>query len=264
MMTTIALKARLAELGYWDGLLGDPSYGPKTRQAVARFQAQHLGPARAPLRVTGQVDVGTEWALANPTGPAQRSYLPSNQIPAGIGPQRRRILEVALEQHGIAERPPGSNRGQVPNGGVDKFLPSWAITEPGPAWCCFFVSWVCKEALGRYPLGRVQGSCTKAWSAALGLGIAQPKTEAARPRPGDAFLIAHGADMAHIGFVYRVAADGSAINTVEGNCGNRVKVGKRSLLDASIAGWIDMVPDELERGELGLVEAGEVGRDATR
>ena len=187
-------------------------------------------------------------------------------LPTGIGPKRNAILVVALAQRGIVEQPIGSNRGTTPNGGVDKFLPDWARTTPGPAWCCFCAFWIAKAALGKFPLDRHHGSCTKAWKAAQAAGVFVENDGTRVPYPGDAFLIRKDADeMRHIGIVCRVAADGSAINTAEGNTGQKFKVGTRSLTDGSIAGWIDFVPSEHPDGfERGLVEAPNTGAAATR
>ena len=86
-----------------------------------------------------------------------------------------------------------------------------------------------------------------------------------RPFPGDAFVMEHGDGTGHIGFVLRVSADGTTINTVEGNCGNRVKVGLRSLSAHDIVGFIDNVPDETrEDFERGVLSASAVENASTR
>ena len=54
------------------------------------------------------------------------------------------------------------------------------------------------------------------------------------PVPGDAFVMLYQDGTGHIGFVLRVVkANATAFNTLEGNCGNRVKVGCRQM-DQSI------------------------------
>lgn len=232
---------------------------------VKTFQQTHLGQDGAFLKSDGVVGPATWWALANASGAAQRSNL-SAAIPAGIGPLRRRILEVALAEHanGVAERPMGSNRGPE----LDKYLPDWVTksAEPGPAWCCFFYSWVVKEALGDWPLGGREGSCGKARERAGTLGIWRPKTmRAAHPLPGDAFVFDHGEGKGHIGFVLRVSKDGSEINTLEGNCANRVKLGVRRVDASDLAGFIDNVPSEHPvEFERGVVSAASVVGETTR
>jgi len=68
--------------------------------------------------------------------------------------------------------------------------------------------------------------------------------------------------------VYTVFLDAPpvAINTVEGNSGDRVKLGKRSLSDPAILGFINNVgPDEQPTGwDSGLVSAKDTGGTRTR
>jgi hypothetical protein len=282
----VELKQRLMAQGFWSeaGTLSR-TFGVKLEEAVAYFQQTHLGPDGKPLAVDGLVGPDTMWALKHPTGKAQKEGLGRDaddryeNIPAGIGPDRKLLLVTALNQYGIRERPMGSNRGDAPNGGVDKFLPTWCKKKPGkgPAWCCFFVSWVTKEVFGTYPLGRVHGSCAKAWEAAMHRRMAWPKykivdtrepTNPVHPLPGDAFYMRWGPRTGHIGFVYRVSEDGTEINTIEGNCANRVKIGRRSV-DDRIFGWIDFWGDsmaamEYSKFERGLIQAPNVGRARTR
>jgi hypothetical protein len=73
----------------------------------------------------------------------------------------------------------------------------------------------------------------------------------------------------HIGFVMRVRISGgsaSRINTVEGNCGNRVKIGERDLMDPNIVGFINNFPPEEQpdNWETGLVRAVPVSGATTR
>jgi hypothetical protein len=187
-------------------------------------------------------------------------------VPAGLGPLRGSIVRVALSKQGIVEVPLGSNRGPE----VDKHLPDWVIKTPiAEPWCCFFCFKVAQEALGKFPLGRWHGSCSRAWSEALRQGVAVRNETGRLPYPGDAFLIngpdpVDPDDFRHIGLVMRVAADGSAINTLEGNCGQRVRYGTRSLVDGQIGGWIDFAPSERPSFERGLLPAPVVGAQATR
>jgi hypothetical protein len=156
------------------------------------------------------------------------------------------VLETALAEHtkGVAERPDGSNRGPE----VDKYLPS-SLREgnaAGPPWCCFFYSWVVHEALRRWPLGTQVGSCAEARRRAGQLSLWKPKSMPnSEPIPGDAFVMDRGGGHGHIGFVLRVSEDGKQINTIEGNCGNRVKLGLRNLADPEIVGYINDVQNEL-------------------
>lgn len=265
----VDLKGMLSAQGFWLEHQRGLKFTPKLTEAVAYFQQTHLAEDGLTLIIDGQVGPQTRWALERPTGKAQKSNIQNDQQPFGIGLVRKKLLEVALSQHGVKEKPNGSNRGGTPMGGVDKFLPDWCKKEgkKGPAWCCFFVSWVTREAFGRYPLGRRHGSCKAAWAAAYKLGMVidvkgnDPTTFAA---PGDAFVMLRPNGTGHIGFVYRVNNDGTMFNTIEGNCGNQVKIGTRSIYQKSFRGYINFfgdVPIDFDRG---LIGAADVARERTR
>ena len=94
------------------------------------------------------------------------------------------------------------------------------------------------------------------------------------PIPGDAFVMLYKDDSGklkgtgHIGFVLRVdkAKNATVFNTVEGNCGNRVKVGRRQMDQSSLVGFINHYQREKKprRWETGLVRADDVGAEGTR
>jgi hypothetical protein len=256
------LRELLQKQGFWnasfspyDGLT--PSLmTAKLTEAVVYFQQTHLDSSGQPLDADGVVGAKTWWSLRHSTGKAQKSNLQKNLYPEGIGIERLELLTTAMKYHGAKETPNGSNRGPV----VDKFLPGWSRrSKKGPAWCMFFVSFVTKATFGSYPLGRVHGSCKKGWVAAK----ARSMTYTA-PVPGDAFMMLRANGTGHVGFVYRVSEDGKRINTIEGNCGNRVKIGCRDTKTIT-AGFIDFVgtprPRKFERG---LVKAQNVGAHGTR
>jgi hypothetical protein len=276
------IKIRLWDQGFfrYKNLQPAPRFNEnftkELEDAVAYFQQTHLGPDGTPLVVSGIVGTPTFWALEHPTGPKQKSGLGPNHhtrimnIPDGIGYQRAALLRCALEQYGIREQPNGSNRGTAPKGGVDKFLPGWQKEKPGkgPPWCCYFVSWVTHEVFGRYPLGRNYGSCARAWAKAMELGMAYPRVGddgvLFHPMPGDAFYMRHTATTGHFGLVYRVSEDGRVINTVEGNCANRVKIGGRDV-DERIHGFIDFFRERRHQDfEHGLIVAENVRKAGTR
>lgn len=260
------LIERLRDAGFWTSSQTPTEITSDVEAQIVEFQRTHLGPDGRFLRADGVVGPATRWALAHPNGEAQRSNI-APKIPLGLGPQRTRILQVALQEHarGVMEVPNGSNRGPD----IDKYLPQWAKTHPGPAWCCFFYSWVVRSALEAWPLGAQLGSCRTARQRAGALGLYAPKSQhPERPIPGDAFVMDRGGVHGHIGFVLRLSDDRKLINTVEGNCGNRVKVGLRDLSDPEIVGFIDNVPSEAETGfELGItpgVSAEPVSSASTR
>jgi hypothetical protein len=183
------------------------------------------------------------------------------RIPAGLGWARRSILEVALAELDKGVRETRANDGPE----IRKYRPTWAA--PGP-WCAWFAGWVARQATGDYLPGGRLGKCDRLMSAAKLVGLWVPKDDGALPVPGDAFVMdtdgAAGTN-GHIGFVLRVSVDGRTINTVEGNTGNRVRLGVRSLADVRILGWICTVPAEPSLGvERGTIRGEDVAKDGTR
>jgi hypothetical protein len=260
------LVSILRAQGFWSEAGTPATFDAEVERCVSDFQMTHLGPKGRPLASDGVVGDDTWWALANASGPAQHSGIRA-AVPKGLQPLRTKLLEVALAEHakGVKEQPDGSNRGPD----VDRYLPDFQRTKPeGPAWCCFFYSWVAHEALGSWPLGKREGSCMAARELADGANLWIPKHQAAerkRPFPGDAFVMDKGSGRGHIGYVLRVSEDGEQINTLEGNCGNRVKLGLREVADPQLAGYIDNVPSEHGTDfERGVVQAPKVGADGTR
>jgi hypothetical protein len=63
----------------------------------------------------------------------------------------------------------------------------------------------------------------KMWNEARSAGM-----QTSIPKPGDIFIQIKSGGKGHTGFVAGVSEDGGSIYTVEGNCGNRLKVGFRN------------------------------------
>ena len=189
------------------------------------------------------------------------------RIPVGIcaSTDRYKICDVALQEwdKGVIEKPIGSNRGPE----VDKYLPKfWLSHKTGPAWCAFFVGWVVNQATGLYPPGGRIGGVMAMMNAAKKVDRWTPK-RGRLPIPGDIFVMDTDGDRGnhgHTGIVIRVSEDGALINTVEGNCGQRVQLGLREVGDSQIIGWIDTAPGERPEFELGAIDAKKVGGAATR
>ncbi|GAK53770.1 CHAP domain protein [Candidatus Moduliflexus flocculans] len=258
------LQRMLQEQGFFKGEI-DGKFLAEVKKAVIYFQETHVGSNGEFLDVDGIVGQGTWWALRNPVGEAQKSYL-TGSIPAGLTPLRVKQLEIALREHqlGVHEEPNGSNSG----GGVEKYG-----NKKNP-WCCYFWSWCNKQCFGSYSLKAQYGLNSAAWKKAQELSMARLKGEYL-PIPGDAFMMFYRDDkgkltnVGHIGFVLRVEVkDGKAvaINTIEGNASNRVKLGKRHLADASIVGFINNFPPDEQptNWETGLIRATTMDNDSTR
>lgn len=161
------------------------------------------------------------------------------RIPDGLGEKRTRILEVALAELDldVREQPPGSNRGPL----VDRYLPSWARTRPGPPWCAWFATWVLEQALGdQNALGRTGGTSTLT-ARAQAADLWRPKA-GYLPSPGDLFMMRTGPRTGHVGFVSGYRA--GRVETVEGNSGDRVRHGVREIGDERIIGFVCTAPDE--------------------
>jgi hypothetical protein len=245
----------------------EPRFGRAVENMVLYFQMTHQGPDGNWLSVDGVVGDHTWWALANASGKSQRSFFEVG-MPEGIDGQRLQILETAVREHGVREDRSRPNRGKE----VDKYLPSHYTSDPstdGPPWCAYFVSWVLKEVYGRHLLGRPVASVHTSWSHARTAERWMPKRAGRVPTPGDAFVILkhppeNGWCTGHIGLVLQVAVDGKSFNTVEGNCGNRVKIGRRDMGDPQLRGFINIVGDRprFTRGE--LRGAKDLGRQGTR
>jgi hypothetical protein len=242
----------------------DGFFGSRTTAATRYFQMTHLDSKGKPLEVDGEVGKETWWAGHNPSGEAQRSHI-KPKTPAGISAARRTVLAIAQKEHalGTKEIPDGSNWGD----GVIKLLEG---VGPNP-WCCFFVWWVWKEAFGKYLWDTRHGHVQTVWRVAKANGCAHLKDKYI-PIPGDMFVLLYKntygnySGTGHIGYVLSVAPDGQSFNTLEGNAGNRVKVGLRSLSESSLVGFINPYKDDASSNvyEMVILEAEDVVNDSTR
>jgi len=229
----VRLQRMLSALGYFKDRI--PSHGifeDVTHENVVVFQLQHIDRHGLPLEPDGIVGKETWWALKNPSGEAQRNHF-KPVIPEGVTIKRRQLLELIYEEHAkpVFEVPDGSNRSQDIDG---YWGPTGVIGQP---WCCAFVSWALHEVLGVYPIGGKHHLGVQAmWRAAI-----REQKDTAAPKPGDVFIQLKAAGKGHTGFVVGVSADGKSIYTGEGNCGNRLKIGKREI--SSINHFIDCIQD---------------------
>lgn len=204
-----------------------------THENVVLFQLQHVDKNGVSLEADGIVGKKTWWALDNPSGEAQRNHFQSI-IPDGLTTKRHQLLELIYDEHErpVLEVPDGSNRSRD----IDEY---WGETGViGKAWCCAFVSWVLYEILGIYPIGRKHHlGVQNMWRDAR-----RAEMEVHKPKPGDIFIQIKSHGAGHTGFVVGVSDDSKYIFTGEGNCGNRLKIGKRKI--SSINHFIDCLQDE--------------------
>jgi len=243
------LQSILRSLGFLDSDTKN-EFKSKTLNSVIYFQQTHKGPDGEWLTPDGVVGAKTWWALYH-AGEPQHDYIIPN-VPDGIEGVRKSVLACALAERieGVAEDPDGSNWGD----GVTKYLKPLGYPAP---WCCFFYSWCIKQATREWPLGKAHGHVLTLWREAKKTGTAHFKDKY-DPIPGDAFVMLYRnksgrvTGAGHIGFVLSLSEDGKEFNTVEGNTGNRVKIGLRKKYSSSIEGFVNLWGDspEFTRGLL--------------
>lgn len=160
---------------------------------------------------------------------ARRAELPGGmpgKLPIVAGGS---IVSIAaqLAAAGIAEVPPGSNRGP----GIDVFTDGNA-----EAWCADFVSWVLRAA-GRPFSGGLSSGWRIAWTGDVRSWFMERSAYrdrlSADPQPGDVVWFEHG----HVGIVERVRGDD--LLTIEGNAGDAVtrRTYARWRLNGDIGGF---------------------------
>jgi len=212
------------------------TYNLLVERAVIHFQQTHLGKHGDPLVPDGIVGPATWWALRSPSGPPQEHGI-KPRVPSGLSDRRATCIQLLISEHAlnVREHPNGSNRGPV-----DKYLPKHWLRKgrAGPPWCAFFVSYMLHQLFDHHPLGKREGSVRGMVKLAKELGMWRPEASY-RPIPGDVFIMLHeNGRTGHTGFV--TAREFGNLNTCEGNAGNMVKWGLRSM--DSMAGYINPYP----------------------
>lgn len=235
------LQSILRSRGYFDGT-STGNFLTKTKAAVVQFQLHHVGSNGLYLKADGVVGPATWWALQS-SQEQQKSSLPKPGVPSKLHPDRQKVLELCMAEYkkGVKEVPDGSNWGD----GVSKYLEGVGANP----WCAFLVSWIWKNALGKYPMGVREGHCLTLWNRAKEKGFAKLKADYS-PVPGDIFLMLYRNDsgrltgMGHTGIVSSVSADGKSFNTFAGNESNRLKHGQRQVSQSTLVGFIRLLPQE--------------------
>ena len=247
------LQRMLQRLGYGPNLQATGYPSAELWSAVSLFQMQHLGPSGLflePDRVVGQ---DTWWALANPSGPRQRSgfqlALPDR---LRLTTDRLSLLDAVVAEYrkDVRESPDGSNLGDEING-------YWGNTGIlGKPWCCAFVSEMMFRAVNHYPFGRHHTSVLAMVQEAERMGRVTRN-----PRPLDVWAILHADGTGHTGFASALDRSG-ILATFEGNCGNRLKHGRRAF--TSITVWLDTFGDKQPEIWQDLPELADLTVAATR
>jgi hypothetical protein len=182
---------------------------------IAQLQSLFAAPAAAAPTATPSPAPVQSTAFSTALQNAGTSTLTGTtavaQAPATSAGQA--IVNLAQQEVGVAEQPPGSN--DSPR--IAQFRQATAGSGVGP-WCAYFTSWAAREAgvpLGDSGQGFGRVDDVYAWAQKAGKAI--PNTGAdVKPQPGDLIVWDE-----HIGIVKSVGSDGT-INTIEGNSSDRV------------------------------------------
>jgi hypothetical protein len=190
----------------------NPSFGPKTAQAVKLFQARNVDSEGRPLKQDGEVGSITWAALFGEESVPVRKKT-SDKLLA-------KVLEVASQEEAkeIREKPRNSNRGAE----VEAYLRSVGVPAGNP-WCCAFTYWCFGEAAKDQGVSNPMvktGGCLFHWNNAAKKGAKRisRKEAADNPgliQPGMIFIMDHGGGFGHTGLIEKVA--GGFITTIEGN-----------------------------------------------
>ncbi len=192
------VQERLDDLGF--ELSVDGSFRGATRSAVRVFQTQN---GLEPDGVVGKITWGALFG-----GAAVEVQSPSS-------PLLSRVLEIASSQVGVRETG-GPNRGPQ----VEAYLASVGL-PPGKAYCAAFAYWCFAEAAVKLETknpavktGKVLTHWRMAPIAAK-ISIEMARDDISLVRPGALFLIDHGNDRGHTGFIAGISPAG--LSTIEGN-----------------------------------------------
>jgi|tagenome__1003787_1003787.scaffolds.fasta_scaffold20967368_4 hypothetical protein len=185
----------------------------RVAQLNSLFEAPKAAAAPAATAVsTPLAGAGANTSFASLMGQATGAT-GATPLPASGGtPAGQAMVNLARQEVGVAEQPPGSN--DSPR--IAQYRQATAGSGVGP-WCAYFVSWAARGA--GVPIGEQGqgfGSVEQVWSWAQSAGKAIP-AGTQPPQTGD--LIVWGGR--HIGMVESVDPDGS-IHTIEGNSSDQV------------------------------------------
>jgi peptidoglycan hydrolase-like protein with peptidoglycan-binding domain len=240
--------------GYFNGTpLGN--FKGITRDALKHFQGTHIGKDGEFLKADGVVGPITWWALHNPNGSAQRSFIVPPAKATSVqadSTERDNVLRFLYARHrtGVQEVPGGSNYGD----GVTACVNACGFTY-GIYWCLAEQSYAEKEANGKAPLGAMHVHCSTFWNEANKRGMAHPK-DGYIPIPGDIAIYNYSGGLrsgnrlvgaGHAARVVRVSETGNSYNMIEGNVGNRLKLSVRNRSESTLVGFVNLYHDEENR-----------------
>ena len=231
------IGAGLAKRGY--AVTSPPGvFDSAFKSLVKLYQSQNVDAAGRPLEVDGEVGSMTWGSLFD--------------VPVSVatgGSIATAALGMAVTQLGVMEVPLGSNAGPQ----VEKYLASVGLGG-GFFWCMAFVFWCFREAAAQSgqanPFPKTAG-CIDAWNKVKAKSPNRIITRAAAlanpalVKPGQVFILDHGAGAGHTGFVRQ--SFGGPLRTVEGNTNPTgssnglgvFELNRRKIPEPSLKGFID-------------------------
>jgi CHAP domain len=181
---------------------------------IAQLQSLFVTPAAAapPVTTTPSTTASTSFSTALQNA-GTATLTPTTTAQPAASSAGQAIVNLAQQEVGVAEQPPGSN--DSPR--IAQFRQATAGSGVGP-WCAYFTSWAAREAgvpLGDNGQGFGRVDDVYAWAQKTGKAV--PNTGGdVKPQPGDLIVWDE-----HIGVVESVGNDGT-INTIEGNSSDQV------------------------------------------
>ncbi len=212
-----AVQVRLKALRIDPGTI-DGDFGDQTEQAVRLFQARSADETGEPLEIDGIVGPKTWGALFAPGV----TPMPPPPPPPPATSLTAALLDIAGEEVGVREQPPGSNRGPK----VDQYIQSVGLnpSQDSFPWCMCFVYWCFVQATQRVAATNQvpkTGGVHDAWNRSRKKdGVTIVTAEAAQRDPGlvvpgMVFFINTGGSHGHTGIV--AANVNGLLETIEGN-----------------------------------------------
>lgn len=179
---------------------------------IARIQA--INTAFSPAPTAAPTVPATDSASPTSFAGALNGAMGASPVSAvGGGDVGSRMVQIAKQEIGQSEQPPGSNN----SARIADYRSATQGAVAGAPWCAYFASWVANQAgapLG--PNGQGFGSVDQLYSWAQQNGRAYTAGSGQTPKPGD-LIVFHE----HIGLVENVLPNGQ-IQTIEGNSSDRV------------------------------------------
>lgn len=210
----LAIERRLNEVGCGP-IAEDGDFEAETKNAVKLFQSRSVDSEGHSLVTDGELGP-LSWSALFKTASAP-------PVKKAKGRLLKRVIEVAVSQIGVREKPPNSNRGPE----VDRYLRLVGLNpaDGSFAWCVAFVYFCFDQAATQLgvenPMIKTAGVLDH-WNRAGKKGIPRLLAADARAnpgliKPGHIFALAVGSKgQGHTGLVSEVMSDGR-FKTIEGN-----------------------------------------------